>query len=181
MYVLRNLVRRVSNDTLRTAYYSLFQSVYTYGFLCWGHFPHVGDIFALQRRALRVMEKLGYREDVRSSFIKLRILTVPCMYIYLCLCFFRQNRADYLEHADVHSYNTRNRHNVVNRYVRLQHSRHSVNYYGGLFFNKLPDVIRNLPLKEYRSTLKELFLSRAYFSSGEYLSDSAICLPQRGG
>lgn len=179
-YVIRNLRGIVSDEVLRTAYYSLFQSVYVYDFLTWGHSPHTTEVFAIQRRVVRVMAGLRYRDDAKEAFIRLKILTVPCMYIYLCLSYIVDNVSSYRQHLDVHTYGTRCRQNLITDFIRLQHSRYSLNYFAVMIYNKLPESFRILPIKTFRATVKMNLLNRAYFSLSEYLSDtigsSWLCL-----
>ncbi|CAB0017866.1 unnamed protein product, partial [Nesidiocoris tenuis] len=51
------------------AYYTCFQSVMAYGILCSGHSAGAGTVFGVQRRAIRVIADLGYRNDCRKDLL----------------------------------------------------------------------------------------------------------------
>ena len=80
-YLLRNLVGKVSQNTLTTAYHSLIHSTLSYAILVWGHAPSCATVFSAQRKAIRVISGLKCRDDCKKQFIALKIMTVPCTYI----------------------------------------------------------------------------------------------------
>ena len=90
IFGLRVLSTSVSTDMLRTAYHALCQPIMTYSLLNWGGAASWRDVFCLQRRAVRIIDKLQYRDDCRDSFSTLRILTFPCLYILECVLFVRK-------------------------------------------------------------------------------------------
>ncbi|KAJ8981047.1 hypothetical protein NQ317_018019 [Molorchus minor] len=44
-----------------------------YGLINWGHAPQTSRIFGLQRKAIRIITNLGYREDVKHFYISFTI------------------------------------------------------------------------------------------------------------
>lgn len=68
IFVIRNLSKCVSNKILVQAYYALVHSHLRYAITAWGHAADSARVFALQRRALRVMAGLSYREDCRNAY-----------------------------------------------------------------------------------------------------------------
>lgn len=54
IYVIRNITKLVPIEVIniRDAYFAIFQSLMTYGFICWGHTSKAERIFKLQRRVL---------------------------------------------------------------------------------------------------------------------------------
>lgn len=87
IFVLRNLQNKVPSETLRTAFFALFQAILSYGILIWGHAPIRHRIFPLQRKALRIVAGVKYRDDVSTIFPKLQVLTLPSLYIYINVFF----------------------------------------------------------------------------------------------
>ena len=81
VYMISNLTEEVSHDVIKIAYYSLFQGTFSYAILTWGHTSHLNRIFGLQRRVIRVISSLSYRDNVKHKFIELGLLTVPAFYI----------------------------------------------------------------------------------------------------
>jgi len=70
-------------EVLRVAYFASFQSLLEYGIILWGNSSHIGHIFSLQKRIIRIMFGVTSRWSCRSLFRKLDILTLSCLYIYL--------------------------------------------------------------------------------------------------
>ena len=69
-YLLRNLVGKVSLHTLITAYHSLIHSCISYAILVWDHSISTVNVFSAQRKAIRVITGLKYRENSREQFTR---------------------------------------------------------------------------------------------------------------
>ena len=141
IFLIKNLTKSMSISTVLAAYHSYFVSVASYSILNWGHSPHSSMIFKLQRRCVRVMAGLKYRECCRCKFIELGILTLPCIYMLQCLVYTKRNINLYSTHSDNHEYNTRSNSNLALRFLRLARSRNGSGYYGPKLFNGLPFLI----------------------------------------
>ena len=153
IFVLRNLHHTVPTNILKIAYHSLIVSQMAYGLINWGHAPQASRIFGLQRKSIRIIANLGYRDDVKQKFIQMKLLTFPSLYIYTCLLYIHDN-ANLLERkGSNHKYHTRNDQNIKINYNRLKSSDSGNNYFGPVFFNKLPIYVRNLPKLKYQHTL----------------------------
>lgn len=74
-FVLRNLAKLVEKEVCMMAYHALIHSVCAYGLLVWGHSAHASRVFALQRRAIRIVARAGYRDEAKPYFQSLKILT----------------------------------------------------------------------------------------------------------
>lgn len=172
IFVLKNLKNLVSQKACLQAYHGLFQSVCCYAILTWGHSCHSERIFKLQRRAVRVISGLGYREEVRDKFVELNILTIPCRYIYECLIYAYSNQDKYSKNKCYHEYNTRLNNNIHLEYLRLRRTRLASNYYAPLFFNKLPQNIKLLPIDKYKLSIKKMLLSQAFYNVQEFLDSN---------
>ena len=110
-FALRQLSRCVSGEVLRMASFALFHSKMSYAILVWGHSSSRYRLFRLQRRAVRIVAGVGYREDCRSQFRLLGILTLPSVFALESLCYVRVNSHLYTRPAEYHIYDTRNRDN----------------------------------------------------------------------
>ncbi|XP_044766168.1 uncharacterized protein LOC123322291 [Coccinella septempunctata] len=95
-YMLFMLRDQIDFDLMKIIYYSNFQSIMSYGIIFWGNSSHVGNLFIVQKRALRTMLNLGFRESCRGLFKSNNILTIYGLYIYRLLIFFR-NHSRYFE------------------------------------------------------------------------------------
>lgn len=169
LFVLRSLAQCVSPTILKTAYFALFHTHLSYALLVWGHSAESSRVFSLQRKALRVLAGLRYRDDCRQAFIHLQILTFPSQYILENLIFIKQSGAHFRSHEDVHNYNTRNKKNLVVPYWRLKRCQSGPGYWSVKFFNALPENIKKLPMKEYKRKIKIILLQNAFYSFDEFL------------
>lgn len=177
VYALRNLARFVSGSVLLTAYHALIHCHIDYALIVWGNASGADRVFGIQRRAIRVLAGLGYREDCRSSFSRLKILTLPSAYILQCMLYVRANLGEYTTHSEVHDYRTRNRDDIYVDFQRLNTSKYGINYDGPRFFNQLPVEIKMLPIKIFKKTVKSNLLKNAYYSIGEFLSGTSDWAP----
>lgn len=78
-------------EVLRFAYFASFQSLLEYGIILWGHSPHIGHTFSLQKIIIRIMVGVISRCSCRSLFRKPDILTLSCLCIYLLMIYVANN------------------------------------------------------------------------------------------
>lgn len=145
LYLLRSLANEVSNSILKTVYFATFHAHFTYAIVVWGHSTDMKRIFGLQRKAIRILSQLSFREECRLSFRHLGILTVPSVYIFENLIYIKSNLNNFSKHTNIHTYETRNRNAVVPIYWRLDRCQDGPGYWSIKFFNLLPESIQNLP------------------------------------
>nr|CAI5851419.1 unnamed protein product [Callosobruchus analis] len=143
----------------------------TYALLVWGHTAHLGHIFSLQRRAIRLIAGLRYRNECRQAFVDLGILILPCCYILQCVLYVKENST--LKNQ-IHVYNTRGCTDYLIEFHRVARSRNGLNNYGPKLFNVLPDGIKQLPLRSFKLKIRSFLLSHAFYSIEEYLK-SKMC------
>ena len=65
-------------DSLKTVYFTHFQSLLQFGMIFWGSAINLHKALIKQKRVIRVMVRLGQRTSCAPKFKKLLILTVPC-------------------------------------------------------------------------------------------------------
>ena len=171
VFLLRRLAESVSTHLLRMTYFAFFQSRLTYGVLSWGHSSILERIFAIQRRAVRVVAGLDYREDCRTAFVHLKIMTLPSLYIFECLKYVTTNRAVMPQQNAVHSYDTRANSDIRQPHLRLLRSRNGRNYFGVKFYNALSTTFRSLPQKQFLQRLKCFLIEQAPYSIDDFLRD----------
>lgn len=164
IYALRQLSNSVSSDVLKTAYFALCHSRLSYAILTWGHSSGRHRIFGLQRRAVRIVGGLGYRDDTKLAFISLKILTLPSIYALQCITHVHENLNTFNTHADFHQYDTRCRENIRTEFTRLTRGQTGVNYYGVRLYNLLDDHIKILPKQKFKAKIKDFLISNALFS-----------------
>ena len=171
VYLMRNLSRVVSHSTLMSAYHGYFSSSMNYALLNWGHSAHAKEVFGLQRRCIRIIAGLGYRDCCRCCFTSLGVLTLPCTYILLCLMHIKLNQHLFTEHKCMHNYPTRGGSNIVPEFFRLGKARTGTTYFGVRFFNVLPLAFRGLAAEQFRKGMRRYLVAKAFYSFAEYLDN----------
>lgn len=172
LFLLNSLKNKVNQNILKTAYHSFFHSHCTYGILAWGHSAQAVRIFKMQRRAVRVIMGLHYRADVRSAFVELNILTLPCIFILASLNYVKKSISNYQFCCEQHSHDTRKKTDIRIPHARLHKSCISTTNLGPKFYNKLPDHIRTLNKQDFSKQIKAYLLKQAFYSVGEFLDIS---------
>lgn len=170
IFLLRNLRNCLSHSTLKIAYHALIQSSLSYALLVWGHSAHASTVFSMQRKAVRVIAGLQYRDDCRAAFKNFNILTLPCAYIFQCLMHIKVNIDKYITNESLHSYSTRNKDKIHPDYLRLSRTRNGTSYYATKFFNALPSVVQVLERERFKSVIKRLLIDHAFYDFEEFLS-----------
>ena len=125
----------------------------------------------LEKQAIRIILGVGPRKSCRKLFTELGILSLPALYIAQVLIFFKRNPT-YLDHTKpTHTYSTRNR----DIYVLIKHKTSAFEkgtvYAGQLFFNKLPQQLRNLySVDDFKNQLKKYLLSLNLYHVNEFVN-----------
>uniref|UniRef100_A0A1B6LWG4 Reverse transcriptase domain-containing protein n=1 Tax=Graphocephala atropunctata TaxID=36148 RepID=A0A1B6LWG4_9HEMI len=169
-FLLKKLKSCVSNDLMKTAYFSFFHSHLLYANMLWGNSVGADRIFIWQKRALRIMFGLGYRESCRNYFTSYNIMTVPCIFIFQNLIYVRENITNFIKFTNVHNYHTRHANDLVLPVVRLEKYAKSHKYLQIKFFNKLPEAWRLLNIKEFKTKVSKWMIRQAFYSVEEFLN-----------
>jgi hypothetical protein len=85
--MFRKLLPTVNVKMLHMVYFAYFYSHISYGKIFWGSSLSMRNAFMIQKRAIRIILRLGPRSSFREEFQKVNTLTVPCLYIYALLLF----------------------------------------------------------------------------------------------
>jgi len=94
---MRSIRPFMSPNTLKTAYYSYFNAVMSYGLCFWGNSPHAIKEFRMQKRIVRIMMGCKNRVSCRNLFRRLEILPFISQYILSPMLFVIKNNFFYLE------------------------------------------------------------------------------------
>ena len=172
IYTIRFLLNITSHEVIMNVYYGYFYPHLKYAILCWGHSAHASQIFGAQRRCMRVIGRLRYMECCRELYKKLKIMTLPCIYIYECLTYLRTNIHEYKKHKDDHLYDTRRNADLVLKYHRTERARDAINHYSIKYYNLLPNHIKTLPDREFKCRIRRYLIDKAFYSHDEYIMNN---------
>lgn len=169
-FALKRLCQISSTYVVKNFYYSNFESRLRYGVIFWGNSTMSDRVFILQKRAIRAMFGLKYRESCKPSFIKHKILTLPSLYILEILTFVKKNLSDFTFQNVSHEYSTRHGFDLQYNIHRLELYTANPYYIGAILYNKLDNTTKNiLSVKKFISTIKNMLLKDAYYSVREFL------------
>ena len=174
IYALRNISNSVSQEILISAYHAMFHSHMAYGFIAWGNSSQSGRIFKLQRRVIRIIDKLDYRDDCAKSFKKLKILTMPSLFIYENLIHYYKNQFSLT--IPEHQFSTRQKKNAKLPCIRLTKTKNSFTFLGIKIFNKIPNHLKNIPLPNFKNVIKKFLTNHSFYGIDEYLNFKDIHL-----
>jgi hypothetical protein len=167
LYLLRKLKMMITLPYLMTVYHALFQSHVIYGLVLWGHSPAARDVLLLQKRALRVITSSGNREHCRPIFKELKVLTVFSQYVLNSLVLLKDNVAQYVKREDQHCYNTRRAQDLDVPRSRLSHTQRCFPISAIKIFNTLPESVRALNSKTFKTVLRDRLLERPLYALEE--------------
>ena len=73
-YAIRYVKHFMSQDTLRTIYFSYFNSILLYGIIFWCNSAYSYDIFKIQKRITRIIMNARNGDSYHQLFKNLKIL-----------------------------------------------------------------------------------------------------------
>ena len=148
-------------------YFANFESVMKYGIIFWGRNGLIEKVFVAQKRVLRSIKKMKFRDSCRGIFRNEGILTVHGMYIYECLIFFFNNK-DSFNMQTYHGYQTRTL-NVNYPGHRLTLTERNPCYMCIKFFNHLPDNYKDIESQKiFKMSIKQMLIDLEPYSLNEY-------------
>lgn len=160
----------LDQDSLMDVYYAMVYSNLAYNIIVWGQCTDIQRVFIIQKRIIRIIFNLKFRESCRDTFKNKRILTVTGIYLYKILTYIHTIRHKLNEHSDIHNYNTRNCHNIyINNYKLILFKKSPI-CAGSYLYNRLPlDIKEMVPLKQFKLKLKNYLCDKCIYTIAEYL------------
>jgi hypothetical protein len=111
------------------------------------------------------------RTPCRNVFKKLKILPVPCHYIFSLMNFFVNNQEKFQINPAVHSINTRNKHHLHRPIANLSCLQKSAFYSSIRIFNSLPYSVTKLKNEkaQFKVALRRYLNAHCFYSVDEFL------------
>lgn len=171
-FLVRKLVNYCDLATLKTVYYSYFQSKLSYCVTSWSSMcnGNVKKLFVAQKEIVRIMTKNPPLTSCKNLFSKLEILTLPSLIILEC-CLGVKRTITIDDHVKkIHNYETRIRNNfkvTVNRTAREK----SPLSFNRTLYNALPETILNRDsYVDFKRELSKYLKDKVFYSLEEFLS-----------
>jgi hypothetical protein len=172
--VLSRLKHIVPSDTLKILYHAIILPHLSYGAIAWGETcnKELKRMITLQKRAIRVINKIKYNAHTNPLFKKSKILTVHDIYkVQCCKIVYKMKHnmlpptiSDLISTAnETHSYSTRQALNIRPQRTVNSISKQLLSIKLAKTWNSLPDSLKshtNLSLMSFTNHLKEYLISQ---------------------
>jgi hypothetical protein len=139
---MRSIKPFISLNTLKTIYYSYFNSVIRYGLPFWGNSPHSIKIFRIQKRIIRVMVGCKSRVSCRNLFRRVEILPFLSQYIFSLMLFIIKNKNLFTLNSENHTKSTWQFNNLYHPITNFTIYQRGVHYMDIKTFNNLPHTLK---------------------------------------
>lgn len=169
-YALYMLRKVADENTLLTAYHAYVGSTLNYGILFWGNSTDREYAFRAQKKCVRCMCKIKQTDSCKPSFQTLKLLTLPCIYIYEAAIMIKSNIKDYTTLKSV-------RHKDQLSSIKCRTSMYSKSVFsmGVKVYNKLPKAIKQIEnINNFKTKLKHFLIFKCYYTIDEYFNDKFI-------
>lgn len=131
----------------------------------WGMEYNLEDVFVVQKRVMRIIFKLPFKQSCRGMFRKNNILTVFGLYILDCLTFFSRNKDRFTGNTVESCYNTR----ILDSILPLLIAERNPSYMCMKLFNELPNEIKEVSNgKKFVKRVKTLLIEREPYNIREF-------------
>lgn len=169
LYSIRITSRYLDKETLKILYYANFESVCRYGIIFYGSCGGFDRVFKIQKKTLRTMLKMRWRESCRGKFRSFNLLTIPAVYIQELLLFFFKNQSLFEHSRPQNIYKTRTLDYMYPRH-RLTITEKSPLYQAIRMFNKLPTTYKEMnSLVDFKGAIHKMLLKIEPYSVSEFL------------
>jgi hypothetical protein len=134
----------MSLSTLKTIYYSYFNTIISYSLPFWGNSPHSTKIFIMQKRIIRIMIGCKSKVSCRNLFRRLEIPPFVSQYILSLMLFVVKNKNFFSLNSENHTKITRQFNHFYQPITNLTIHQRGVYYMGIKIFNNLPPYIKDI-------------------------------------
>lgn len=136
-------------------YYTMIYPYLSYGNMIWAsnYDSRLLSLVTLQKRIMRIILGIGYRESTRQGFQNLKVMRFENINRYLIGIFMYKFINNLLPHSsgryfvrigDLHGYNTRAAGGLFKYYARTNYRQFSISYRGPVVWNDIPRSMQEL-------------------------------------
>jgi len=169
-YGIRVLSKYLDISALMSTYYGTFYSRLRYGIIIWGRSADINRLFLIQKRTIRILFRLDFRQSCRGVFKEHRMLTVFGLHVFEVLIFMFKNNSKFDDYKAKHPHNTRTQ-QFYYPYHRLALLESGTFYCAIKYFNKLPSNIRELQnFKQFKIAVFNYVNEIEPYSFSEFLN-----------
>ncbi|VEN59337.1 unnamed protein product [Callosobruchus maculatus] len=167
-YSFRITSKYLSLEALRILYHANVESVLRYGLMFWGA-GNIASLFVLQKRIIRLIDKMGFQQSCRGVFKEKQILMLYGLYLFECLMFLHKHKYLFTGNNRNFVYDTRTN-NINFPIQRLTLSKKNPAYMCIKFFNKLPNELKVISnFKKFKHEVRNLLINLEPYCINDYL------------
>lgn len=174
IYVLKRIRQTVNCDTAMLAYHGYVSSVLRYGIVLWGNSVDSDRVFKAQKKCIRAICGAHFLDSCKPLFHKLKILPLPCLYIFEICTFVKRNYNLFETTTDRPNSRTRHKDRLRLPPIKLKLFKKNVYCMSIIIYNHLPNSFQDLPLTMFKKILFNLLLFKRYYTVKDYLEDKSI-------
>ena len=166
--VINKIKSLISATARRSLYCTLVLPYIQYCNIIWAktYSTNLGKIFKLQKRMIRIIANVGFRDHTKPLFFKLKLLTVydinkyqTAAFLFRCINYPRTLppifQTYFVHNDEIHNYNTRTASKLHITQVRTTTRKMTLRQSGTLLWNSLDDTITlSKTLKSFQKKLK---------------------------
>jgi hypothetical protein len=161
----------LNKETLRQLYFSFLYPYINYCLIIWGKAAAstLDPIFKLQKKAIRIIYNIRYRDSTIMAFKNAKILRLPELYTAAILLFMYKLKNNllpeifnsfYSENSSFHRYPTRQANNLRNPRVRSKLASSFLKNTGVTIWNKYSDYLTHeMKLGLFKKQVTEILLA----------------------
>lgn len=168
IYALLTLSKHLNARVMKTIYHATIESKIRFGIIFYGS-GNMSSLFILQKKAIRILNKMEYRQSCRGFFKGNGILTVYAIYAQECLLFLQKNKCMFEHFKSDHTHMTRNN-NYNYPLCNLTTTQKQLEFRCLKLYNSLPDNIKRIEdTKCFKKKLFVYLLNLEPYSISDYI------------
>ena len=132
--------------------------------------PKVKKIFLLQKKAIRILGRVGKHVSCRNILKDLNILPLPCLYTSEIVYRARLNWEQMRLNEEIHDHDTRQKSDLHTQYCWTTLYKNNYGNVGIKLFNKLPNSIKKVRKpQEFKRRPQKFLMQHVFYSVDEYV------------
>lgn len=165
-YYIRTLSGNYNRETLLSVYYAFGYSAMKYCIAAWGHYHESIRVFRIQKRIIRLINKLDFRESCRPHFVSGKLLTFYGIYMLESIMYIKKSLHNLNRNEDIHQHNTRTSNKIHIAPYKTTRYANGPLCKGCSLFNQLPEQIAQVEdVLRFQRALKTYLISRCPYTA----------------
>jgi hypothetical protein len=169
-YAIKTIKSFVNKNLVKTMYFVCMHPFLKYGILFWGSARNLQKVFRIQNKAIRLIANISSTSSCKPYFKKLKILTLPCIYIVEILAHTKGSLSKFKTNSMSHSRDTRSKADLFITSHNTKLFEQSIACNSVLIYNKLPSEIKSIQaIRKFKKLLTSFLLEKSFYSVEEYV------------